>query len=111
MVADRCSATIRIKKLLRALHLYLEGEGAPPHLWTVGEVCRAFSCMPSQALREDPEVCLSIMSLRAYADAYHTLDRAKSEADVPPSAMVDLVFDIRSELHKETIACRTTPVR
>ncbi len=85
----------------------MEGDTStqPPWEWIVSRVCEEFSCLPSAAVNEimdDPNnYALDILELRAYQRAKEALDNAKKPTDVPKTPMVEKVWEVQAELHKQ----------
>ncbi len=85
----------------------MEGDtlSQPPWEWAVSRVCEEFHCLPSAAVNElmdDPDrLALEIIELRAYARAKEQLDNAKKSTDVPKTPMIEKVWEVQAELHKQ----------
>lgn len=69
----------------------------------IGQICAAFNCTPSQAIREPLELCLDIMDERAFAAAYHEYTTASDKGKVPVTPMVQRVKDCLRERNKRRL--------
>ncbi len=81
----------------------------------ISRVCEEFHCLPSQAIEEMEAAPLNlvfdIIALRAYAETKHRIDTAKSDSDLPRSALVDTVIEIQAEIIEENRNKRDRPER
>lgn len=86
------------------LRAHLNGAGEPPEEWVVSAVCEAFSCLPSQALREletaDADLVFTILDLRAYARAKAEVDAAQKQSDLKMTPAIVRVFQIEADALK-----------
>jgi len=73
----------------------------PPWEWYEAHLCEEFHCLPSELEGEDPQKIQQMVMLRAYARTKAQLDNAKSEGDVPQSAMADRVWQIQHDIMTE----------
>jgi len=70
-------------------------------------LCEEFHCRPSQALREwqqaPCDLLETILEFRAYAQAKHVVENAKSRTDIPQTPLTQLVQEIEFEIAAEDI--------